>query len=74
VRALGEAYYFERVAKKLPRILAHLGDADAALDEIETLLARPSLLSVYTLRLDPGWDPIRTHARFRALLAKYVAR
>lgn len=55
-------------------ILAQVGDVDGALDEIESLLARPSQLSVHTLRLDPRWDPIRTHARFRALLVKYGTR
>ena len=52
-------------------ILAQTGEADAALDEIERLLARPSWLSVHTLRLDPRWDAIRDHPRFKALLAKY---
>jgi len=51
-------------------ILAQAGEADAALDEIETLLARPSQLSGRTLQLNPLWDPIRTQPRFRALAAK----
>jgi len=55
-------------------ILALVGDANAALDEIERLLDGPSFLSVHTLRLDPRWDPIREHPRFKALLAKYVGR
>ena len=54
------------------RILAQAGDAEAALDEIERLLSGPSFLSVHTLRLDPRWDPIREHPRFKALLAKYA--
>jgi serine/threonine-protein kinase len=58
-------------AEDRARILAQAGDADAALDEIERLLAGPSLLSVHTLRLDPRWDPIRDHPRFQALLAEY---
>ncbi len=53
------------------RILAQAGDADAALDEIERLLAGPAWLSVHMLRLDPRWDPIREHPRFHAMLAKY---
>ena len=61
------------LAEDRARILAQAGDADAALDEIERLLAGPSSLSVYTLRLDPRWDPIRDHPRFKALLAKYGA-
>jgi serine/threonine-protein kinase len=55
------------------RILAQVGDAEAALDEIARLLAGPSWLSVHTLRLDPRWDPIRDHPRFKALLAEYGA-
>jgi serine/threonine-protein kinase len=61
-----------RVAEARAQILAQAGDADAALDEIERLLAGPSWLSVHTLRLDPRWDPIREHPRFKALLVKYA--
>jgi len=53
------------------RILAQVGEAEAALNEIERLLQGPSWLSVHTLRLDPIWDPIRNHPRFRALLARH---
>ncbi len=61
------------LAEKRAQILAQAGDAEAALDEIERLLAGPSFLSVHTLRLDPRWDPIREQPRFKALLAKYGA-
>ena len=61
------------LAEDRARILAQAGDAAAALDEIEKLLAGPSLLTVHTLRLDPRWDPIRDHLRFKAILAKYGA-
>jgi len=54
------------------QILAQVGDADAALDEIRRLLTEPSLTTVHTLRLDPRWDPIRHDPRFQALLAKYA--
>jgi tetratricopeptide (TPR) repeat protein len=60
------------LAEHRARILAQNGDADAALDEIERLLNRPSWLSVHTLQLDPGWDPIRQHPRFKALLSRYA--
>ncbi len=53
-------------------ILAELGESDAALDEIERLLYGPSRASVHTLRLDPRWDPIREHPRFKQLLVKYA--
>ena len=81
--ALGEARWLQQstiyredansgpdLAEERAKILAQTGDAEAALDEIQRLLAGPSDLSVHTLRLDPRWDPIREHPRFKALLAK----
>jgi serine/threonine-protein kinase len=65
-----DAFFGPVLAEDRARILAQAGDAHAALDEIERLLAGPSLLSVHTLRLDPRWDPIRDHPRYRTL-AKY---
>jgi serine/threonine protein kinase/Tfp pilus assembly protein PilF len=65
-----DAFRGPRLAEDRARILAQIGDDEAALDEIERLLAEPSWLTVHTLRLDPRWDPIRGHPRFKALLAK----
>jgi serine/threonine-protein kinase len=53
-------------------VLAQAGEADAAPDEITHLLSAPSQLNVHKLRLDPRWDPIREHPRFKALLVKYA--
>jgi tetratricopeptide (TPR) repeat protein len=53
-------------------ILARVGDAGAALAEIERLLSGPSEFSVHTFRLDPRWDPIRRDPRFQALLVRYA--
>jgi serine/threonine-protein kinase len=59
-------------ARWLQQSFSYRGDeAEAALDEIERLLAEPSWVSVHKLRLDPLWDPIRDHPRFRELLEKY---
>jgi len=60
------------VAEDRAMILAGIGEVTAALDEIERLLAGPSLLTVHTLRLDPRWDPIREQPRFKALLVKFA--
>jgi len=60
------------IAAERAMILARAGEAEAALDEINRLLANPSSVTVHTLRLDPRWDPIRTHPRFKALLVKYA--
>ncbi len=57
-------------AEERARILAQVGEVDAALDEVERLVNGPSWLSAHTLRLDPLWDPIRKHPRFLALLAR----
>ncbi len=67
----GDAYQGRHVAEARARILAQAGDIEAALDEIEQLLAGPGFLSVHKLRLDPRWDPLRDNPRFQALLAKY---
>jgi serine/threonine-protein kinase len=85
--ALGEAHWLQEsevyrgdsfdggsVAERRAQILAQAGDADGALNEIERLLAGPSQISVHTLRLDPLWDPIRDHPRFKALLTRYAER
>jgi TolB-like protein/DNA-binding SARP family transcriptional activator/Flp pilus assembly protein TadD len=53
-------------------ILAGVGETDAAIAELERLLAHPSHLSVPELRLNQGWDPIRNDPRFEALLVKYA--
>ena len=69
-----DAFAGSIVAEDRARILAHAGDAEAALEEIERLLRRPSWLSLHVLRLDPLWDPIRGHRRFQALVAEQDAR
>ncbi len=69
-----DAYEGPQLGEDRARILAHAGEVEAALDEIERLLAAPSWLSVHALRLDPRWDPIRDQPRFRALLVKYAGR
>jgi TolB-like protein len=55
------------------RILARLGEADAAFPVIERLLAGPSLFSVHELRISPEFDPIRSDPRYNELLRKYLS-
>lgn len=50
------------------RILTRVGEAEAAIDRLERMLSVPSELSITGLRLDPAWDPLRDHPRFKALL------
>ncbi len=53
----------------LARIYATVGELDAAVEEIETLLDRPGLMTQHTLRLEPWWRPLHGHPRFEALLS-----
>ncbi len=55
----------------LARIYAMVGEYDAAIDQLEGLLAVPSPTAVPMLRIDPTWAPLHDHPRFQALLAKY---
>ncbi len=55
----------------LARVYTLVGEADRALDTIERLLSMKSQLSVKVLELDPAWDPLREHPRYRAILEKF---
>jgi eukaryotic-like serine/threonine-protein kinase len=70
----GDAFDGPAFAEGRAQILAQLGEAEAAVEEIERLLARPGWLSVHELRLDPAWDPIRDHPRWKAMLLRYGNR
>ena len=54
-------------------IYARLGEADAALELIEMLLAMPAgrEISVPLLRVDPVYDKLRSDPRFNALLDRF---
>jgi serine/threonine-protein kinase len=47
-----------------------VGEFDLAVETLEYLLSIPSRnLSVAMLRIDPRWDPLRDHPRFKKLVA-----
>ena len=48
-----------------------VGEHEEALDKLEYLLSIPcDTMSVPLLRLDPRWDPLRDHPRYKDLLRK----
>ena len=48
-----------------------VGEYDLALDKLKYLLSISSMtMSVPMLRLDPRWDPLREHPRYKDLLRK----
>lgn len=59
---------FLRVQRAL--VLAQADRAEAAVDELERVLAGPTSLSGHMLRLDPLWDPIRDDPHFQQLVDK----
>jgi serine/threonine-protein kinase len=52
----------------LARIYVMVGEFDAAIDQLEYLLSIPSRLSIPLLKIDPAWDPLRGHPRFKKLI------
>ncbi len=65
-----EAWRGLRRVEDLARIYVTVGEFDAAIDQIEFLLSVPGEMSIPLLRLDPAWDPLRDHPRFKKLLEK----
>jgi serine/threonine protein kinase/tetratricopeptide (TPR) repeat protein len=52
----------------LARVYAAVGRPDKAIEVLERLLKVPSWVSPAELQVDPVWDPLRSHSRFRELL------
>lgn len=52
----------------LARIYAMTGEYDLATEQLEYLLSIPSELSAHLLQLDPAWDHLRNHPRFKKLI------
>jgi tetratricopeptide (TPR) repeat protein len=66
-----DALFGAGMAEYRALVYVKVGKYDLAIDQLELLLSIPSNITVLWLRLDPRWDPLRTHPRFQALLKKY---
>jgi hypothetical protein len=49
-------------------VYARAGEIEKAIDELEVALSVPNFLSIPWLRVDPLFDLLRDHPRFKALL------
>jgi tetratricopeptide (TPR) repeat protein len=57
--------------EELARVYTMVGRHDEAIAVLDDLLGRSGEWTPHLLRLDPGWDPLRSDPRFQALLTKY---
>jgi eukaryotic-like serine/threonine-protein kinase len=62
-----DGFFGPYVQHQVVRIYILVGEPDRALDRLEPLLKVPYLLSPAWLRVDPNFDPLRNHPRFRKL-------
>jgi tetratricopeptide (TPR) repeat protein len=63
-----DAYTGPYIQHQLVRIYLLVGEPEKALDRLEPLLKVPYYLSPGWLRIDPEFDPIREHPRFKKLV------
>jgi len=66
-----EAYRGAYAIESLARVYAMIGDRDAAVQRLATLLSTPSHISAALLRVDPRWDPLRGHRGFEELVRQH---
>jgi hypothetical protein len=63
-----EAIRGTKWVEELTRIYVMVGEHDEAIDQLEDLLSIPGPLSIPFLQLNPTWDPLRDHPRFKKLI------
>ncbi len=66
-----DAVYGPLAEENLAMIEAQLGEPERAIERLDRLLRTPYgayPVSVPKLRLDPYWDPLRSHPRFKAIV------
>jgi TolB-like protein/Flp pilus assembly protein TadD len=66
-----EPYFGQSPLLEAALVHTMMDEHDLALDELETLLSIPSVVSIPWLRLDPRWAPLWELPRFRELEADY---
>jgi TolB-like protein/Tfp pilus assembly protein PilF len=69
-----DAFEGPSITTAVAEIHAILRDNDQAIAMLDGLMNRPSEVTVYSLKLNPVWDPLRKDPRFQALIDKYGAK
>jgi serine/threonine-protein kinase len=73
-QATGDGYIPIPCARHLlARIYVATGDHPHALDQLDSLLAKPYFISRAWLRIDPTWAPLRGDPRYERLIAQPAA-
>jgi serine/threonine protein kinase len=55
----------------LSEIYTTIGEYDQAFNQIEILLSNPAWFSIKVLMVDPVFDPLRSHPRYKQIIDKY---
>jgi serine/threonine-protein kinase len=69
-----DAFGGPEITEGVAQVYAILGENDKAIEILDGLLSRPSMITVQTLKLSPIWDPLRNDPGFQALLTKYSGK
>ncbi len=69
-----DAFGGPEIAAGVAEVYAILGDNDRAIEILDRLLSRPSVVTAQFLKVNPVWDPLRNDPRFQALIEKYGAK
>jgi len=56
------------------RIDVALGDRDAAIETLQTILQKPYVISAAWLRIDPTWNSLRGDPRFEQIVASLAPK
>ena len=66
-----DMYIGPQLVHDLALIYTRLRRVEEALDQIDLLLSIPAKFSVTVLEMDPRWDILRDHPRYREIVERY---